>query len=71
MKKFMVLTVELILGMGIGPMTRVPSVQQMGPPITHSKEVVGVWKRESGHGQGHGERSKVTYGLHLGRECHR
>ena len=68
MKKFMVLTVVLILGMAFGPMTVVSSEQQMGPPITHSKDfermkdLVGVWEGKADMGKGM-ETLKVTYEL--------
>ena len=67
MKKFMTITVVLLSAMAFGPMT-VLSGEQMGPPVTHSKDfermkyLVGAWEGKADMGKGM-ETLRVTYEL--------
>ena len=57
MKKFMAATAVLLLGITFGPLTALSS-EQMGPPITHSKDfermkdLVGAWEGKADMGKG-------------------
>lgn len=67
MKKVMTVTVVLLLAIAFGPMT-VFSSEQMGPPVTHSKDfermkdLVGAWEGKADMGKGM-VTFRVTYEL--------
>jgi len=68
MKKIMTVTMLLFLGAAFGPLTALSGEQQMGAPVTHSKDfermkdLVGVWEGKADMGKGM-ETFRVTYEL--------
>jgi phage gpG-like protein len=68
MKKLMSITVMVLLGIALGPLSAISGEQHMGAPIAHSrdfekmKELVGVWEGNADMGRGM-ESIKTTYEL--------
>jgi hypothetical protein len=67
MRKFMTITIIVLLVVAFGPLTALSS-EQMGAPVTHSKDfermkkLVGVWEGKADMGKGM-EALRVTYEL--------
>jgi len=68
MKKVISLTIIVLLGLALGPLSAISGENQMPAPVTHSsdfermKGLVGVWEGKTDMGKG-SETLKVTYEL--------